>query len=149
MELEELLERYEEEIYELWFKNKLKFLRYGCGPVDYKTIRDFLNFKPPKRGEKEAFIRICDIRIDRLKTFLRKNLAKEGGLIALFATATAVAAYGITSFGSDLQFLVIFYFLFILVFFIAFISVLLKSLSVNVQIHAWYAIKEGALLYEE
>lgn len=66
MEQEELLERYEEEIYKWWFKNKLKFFRYGYGSVDYKTIRDILNFKPPKRDEKEALIGICDIRIDRL-----------------------------------------------------------------------------------
>lgn len=117
MELEELLERYEEEISNLWSWNKLKFIRYGCGSVDYKAIRDILNFKPPKRGEKEAFIRICDIRIDGLKTFSRNNLAKTGTLIALFATAIAAVLYYITSFSADLQFLVVFCSFFLLFFY--------------------------------
>ena len=116
MKMEELLKRYEKEIYKLWLKNKLKFLLYGYGSVDYKTIRDILNFKPPTRDEKEAFIGICDIRIDGLKTSLRNNLAQEGALIALFAVGIAVTAYYITSFGSNLQFLVVFC-LFILIFF--------------------------------
>ena len=148
MKMEKLLERYEEEISNLWPWNKLKFLRYGYGSVDYKTIRDFLNFKPPKRGEKEAFIGICDIRIDGLKTSLRNSLAQEGALIALFAVLSLLLINYITSFGSDLQFLVIFCLL-ILLFFIVFIYVALEFFRVSVQIRAWYAIKEGALLYEE
>jgi hypothetical protein len=143
MEAEELLERYEKEIFEWWSKNKLKFCRYGCDYENYKTIRDKFNFKPPKRDEKEAFVGICDNRIDNLKTTLRDDLAKSGALITLFTVAIALAIFDADSQHSWALYL------FSIIFFIVLVLGLSEILCVRVQIRAWHAIKEGVLLMKE
>ena len=161
MELEELLERYEKEIcsrgfknklYKKGFKNKLKFLRYGngCGFVDYhKKIRDVLNFELPKRDEKEAFVGICDIRIDSLKALPIYNLAMIGALITLFATAIVAVIHSMTSPDMNLQIVVFFYSFFVTVFLFSLIYAVSEIYRFNVQIHAWYALKEGVLLVKD
>ena len=137
MKMEELLERYEEEI----VKNKLKFSGYG---PHYERIRDIFNFKPLKKDEKKAFIGICDIRIDRLKTLSKNVITNMGILVVLIAMIINFCI--ITLVDTDLFSVLLLLFILIIILFVL-LLIVLRHLTA--QTLAWYAIKEGALLYEE
>jgi len=145
MEAEELLEKWVREIDNLWIKNMLKFLWYGSLGY-FKTIRnldtiDFKN-KNPEEDRIDAFIKICDGRIDRLKSDRLKSTSKDlvAVLIALGIILASILV-GVTDnkhrvlgllCEGDTLFLTTFLILFL---------VILAILRFRAQTYAWYAIK--------
>ena len=83
MEAETLLEGYVEKIHNLRpLKDKLNFFKYGF-TGKFKTIRDdIIKLDPHKWDDRDAFIKICDNRIDRLKTFTTEIVTSVCALIA-------------------------------------------------------------------
>lgn len=146
MEVEKLLEKLEKEIDKRWIKNKLNFYWSGFRG-DFLEIREILGFEKPKEDEIEAFIGICDNRIDRLKLFSSNIIAV---LIAFtIAIASILVALKITTHAHPFLYLlrqpgVVFEILFLI--FILFLSALI---CYRAQIYAWYAVKEGVLLMKK
>lgn len=161
---EELLEKWEKEIDKRWIKNKLKFLWYGFWG-NFKEIRDIINCcekRKPRRNKIEAFIGICDSRIDRLKSFSRDLMT----FISVSADSFAITVSII--FGSDVikietegkSFPLIQWFFnpevdwlaFKILIAVLLIVIVLLTLLVwryRAQANAWYAIKEGVLLMKK
>lgn len=141
---EELLEKWEEEIDKWWIKNKLKFFWYGFRG-DFKTIRDTLNFekRKPNEDEVEAFIGICDNRIDRLKSFSSDIIAVLIVLVAAVASILVVGEeYPLMSLLHQPGWI-------FKIIFLIFLLCLLALIRYRAQIYAWYAIKEGVLLMKK
>lgn len=146
MEAEKLLEKLEKEIDKRLIKNKLSFYWSGFRG-DFSEIREILGVEKPKEDEIEAFIGICDNRIDRLKIFSSDISAVLIALIIAVASIL-VATDVITSEHPFLTLLdlpgVLFeiLFLFLLLFLIALIRY-------RAQMYAWYAVKEDVLLMKK
>ena len=146
VEAEKLLEKLEKGIDKRWIKNKLNFYWSGFRG-DFSEIREIIGVEKPKGDEIEAFIGICDNRIDRLKLFSSDISAVLIALIVAVATIL-VATDVITSKHPFLALLdlpgVLFeiLFLFLLLFLIALIRY-------RAQMYAWYAVKEGVLLMKK
>ena len=139
MEAEKLLEGYVEKIHNLRpLKDKLNFFKYGF-TGKFKTIRDdIIKLDPHKWDDRDAFIKICDNRIDRLKTFTTEIVTSVCALIAV--VAVFLIAYPEKSpFQNRCIFLLIFVMSFLLV----------AMFYYRAQTYAWYAVKEGVLLVKD
>ena len=172
MKVEKPLEKWEKEIDKRWIKHKLKFLWYGFWG-DFKGLREVVEFEEPRRNKIEAFIGICDNRIDRLKSFSRDLItfisvsAASLGIILVFASEKHVEANRkfhewlpgqLDSFIQE-KFPILLWILLgdthfgiRLVLIVLFILILLFALLVwryRAQVNAWYAIKEGLLLMKK
>ena len=148
MEAEKLLEKLEKEIDKRWIKNKLNFYWSGFRG-DFSEIREILGVEKPKEDEIEAFIGICDNRIDRLKLFSSNIIAVLIAFIIAIASILAASIELITYEKHPFWHLlqtpgVVFEILFLI--FILFLSALIRY---RAQIYAWYAIKEGVLLVKK
>ena len=127
MEVEELLEKCRP------LKNKWKI--YKCGVKGaFGAIIEIVEFKPPKGDEKDAFIKICDNRIDRLKNSTTEIVTSIGAVIA-------VVAVFLIGHSEKTQFLILSIFLIISV-----VVLILAVLYYKVRMYVWYAVKEGTLL---
>lgn len=134
MEAKKLLKEYVEKIHTLRpLKDKLAFLRYGfTGKLDIIRV-DIIKFNPPKWDDRDAFIKICDNRIDRLKTSTTEIVTSIGALIAVVAVFLIKQLFPILS-----------------IFLLIFVMVLLVAIFYyRAQSYAWYAVKEGVLLVKE
>ncbi len=161
MKAEDLLEKLAEGIDKPWInKNKLKFLRYGF-QGDFNTIRKIreIAFKDNdlNKNEIEAFIGICDNRIDRLKSFSSDIITVVGLLIVFFGGIASIlvtsdvierGTFPLVKTLTELikwelvRLLTIFFLIFLL-----FPSSIF--LRYRAQIYAWYAVKEGVLLMKK
>lgn len=136
MKAEKLLERYVKEIHKMPFKNKLKVYVWGV-KGKFSEIKGIINFKPPKWDEKEAFIKICDNRIDRLKGSTTEIVTSIGAVIAVLAVF-------LIRYSEKSYFLILSAFLLISV-----IVLIFAVLYYKVRMYVWYAIKEGILLVKK
>jgi len=150
MEAEKLLKKWEAEIDKRWITNIVNFYRYGT-TGDFEIIRnlDTINFNNEKtEGDKiEAFIKICDNRIDRLKHSSKDLIS------ILIALVVAVASILVGSSGTTAKhplwdLLCQPGAFFKIIFLIVFLG-LLALLRFRAQMYAWYAIKEGVLLMKK
>jgi hypothetical protein len=94
MKAKKLLEKWEEEIDKRWIKHKVKFLWHGFWG-DFKELREIVGFEEPRRNKIEAFIGICDNRIDRLKSFSRDLITVISVSAASLAIALSILFEGI------------------------------------------------------
>ena len=136
MKAKRLLERCEKEIHKPWIKNKGKFLKRGI-KGEFDEIRDIIKFKPPKWGDKEAFIKICDNRIDKLKTSSTEIVTILGAIMAV------VAIFLIADIRNNFSTILSEFLL------ISLMVLILDFFYYRAQMYAWYAIKEGALLVKK
>ena len=136
MKAEELLEGWVKKIHKMRpFEDKWEFFKYGV-KGDFKKIRDTINpnNEKPKKNEIEAFIGICDNRINRLKNSTTELVTSIGAIIAVIAVF--LIRYSEKS-----------YFLILSIFLIISVTVLIVALAYyRAQMYAWYAVKEGVLL---
>ena len=145
MKAEKLLEKWEKEIDKPWInKNKLKFFWYGFRG-EFGKIRGIIGFEKPKEDEIEAFIGICDNRIDRLKTFSSDIIAVLIALVVAVASILAVSSITTHPLWDLLCQNVVFFGMIFLIF----ILFLLALIRYRAQIYAWYAVKEGVLLMKK
>ena len=137
MEAEKLLEGYVEKIHNLRpLKDKLNFFKYGV-KGKFKEIRDIINFGSPEWGDKKVFIKICDNRIDRLKSSTTEIVTSIGALIAVLAVF--LIKYSGTG-----------YYLILSIFILISLAVLIFAIFYyRTQLYAWYAVKEGVLLVKD
>ena len=179
-ESEKLLKEWEKEIDKPWIDwNKWKFFRYGF-QGDFGKIRELINFKKRKPNEDriEAFIGICDNRIDRIKSHSRDLITFISVSAASFAIALSIliksniiepaetkgyCCYGLPNPLCSIaqKFPVVQWivseqelnWVAMKIMMIAlFALVILLTLAVwryRAQINAWYAVKEGVLLMKK
>ncbi|MBN1763282.1 MAG: hypothetical protein JW878_09465 [Methanomicrobia archaeon] len=158
MEADELMREYEVEIERPWIKNKMAFLKHGSRG-ELEAIREIVRFKTPEPNKIDAFIRICESRVDRLNSF-------SSGLMTFVSVALATFTFSITFlFGTmkeiktipknslipvitwyfdSPEYLIWKFIMTILLFLI--ITCAFQFLRYRAQVNAWYAIKEGLLL---
>jgi multisubunit Na+/H+ antiporter MnhG subunit len=136
MKAEELLESWVEKIHKMRpFEDKWKFFKYGV-KGDFLKIRATINpnNEKPKKNEIEAFIGICDNRINRLKNSTTELVTSIGAIIAVLAVF--LIRYSEKS-----------HFLILSIFLLISVTVLIVALAYyRAQMYAWYAVKEGVLL---
>ena len=158
MKAEKLLEKWEKEIDKRWIEHKLKFLRHGFWG-DFEKIRKIVEFEEPRRNKIEAFLGICDNRIDRLKSFSRDLVTFISVSAASFAiTVSIIFGSGVIENETEgKSFPLIRWFFTPEVDWLAFKILMAVLLIVTVlftllvwryraQANAWYAVKEGLLL---
>ena len=175
MKAEKLLEKWENEIDKRLIKHKLKFLWYGFWG-DFKGLREVVEFEEPRRNKIEAFIGICDNRIDRLKSFSRDLITFISVSAASLAIALSILFEGIKTEGRggfyrwfpeqldsivQKRFNIVHWFVsepepdligMKIIMIVLFILILLFALLVwryRAQVNVWYAIKEGLLLMKK
>ena len=155
MKAEELLEKCEEKINKPWYNwINLRFLWYGfwdeVGKIREKVFDGIEGFLD--KDELKTFEKICDIRIDKIKTFLRDLVmsisiltASLGIIVSILFEAGVVPKEGVSPmlqwfFTTGWSWLGIKIVLALIP-----IAVLLLALFIGhywTQVHAWYAIKE-------
>ena len=155
-EAEELLKEWVKKIDSPKIENKAKFLRYGV-EGDFERIRKtIIEFKNPPEDKIEAFLGICDNKIDRLKSFSGDIITVVGFLIGFSAGIASTLVMSdvvgesfpllekLSGFigRTPLTVLAIIFLIFIL-------SLSLLLLRYRAQIYAWYAVKEGVLLMKK
>ncbi len=158
MALKSLLEKCEEKIDKPLFNiDKLVFLWFGVNG-DFQYIRNRIlggnNKLTLEDDEIKAFVRICDNRIERLRSFLSEVMGITGFLIVLFVGIATILATANKDFESlfrgwaelcnvlnleSLRLLAI-------IFFITLLTLSYFLVRYRAQLYAWYAIKEGTLL---
>jgi hypothetical protein len=96
MEADELMSEYVVEIERPVIKNKVAFLKYGSRG-EFEAIRQIVRFKKPEPDKIETFIKICDSRLDRLKSYSSDLMTFLSIVLATFTFSLYLAfdKYGI------------------------------------------------------
>ena len=141
MEAEKLLEECEDKIHKPLLKNKGKFLRRGV-KGEFKAIRGIIFGENKelklKEGEVEAFIGICNNRIDRLKSSTTEIVTSLGAIIAVLAVFLIAEPENK---------IILWILSIILILVVAILA--LATFYYRAQSYAWYAVKEGVLLVKK
>jgi len=112
---------------------------------DFKKLQDISFFNEINDDELKRFIKICDNRLDRAKTYLNEIAVVLGFTIASLSIVLTLAIVA-----DKLPFLVpdLSITLFVSSLFLVLIGLIAQLAHYRSQIHAWTAFKEKAILME-